>query len=322
MFLSKRKVISSCVVLGLVGNALGAGPAASTWTQGLTWESNTGQYAYHEFDSPTVDSAGYSVNTGYASSSGYDSKGVWQTMWFTGLTRNFASYTDLHSYSDGVVTDPYYNAINPLAWTGTSSDWSDTNYNPAGSPDNWTTLGFAGFNNTYTVGGNILPGDTFQLVYEGHGTNVGPGAAADMAVNIGPQDSKGNFQHSEGFFAFDPGNYNATWATHRYSLGSDTSISVGVFLSTQVVFNLNPASWWPASLPEGISASASSDFGATAKFLGISIVDANGNPVNDVTITDANGFTVPLVAPVPVPEPSTFVAAGVGLLCLVRRRRK
>lgn len=313
MFLVRRRSIVFVAGLGLAGIATAQTVPITpgVWTSGNMIAGNAGYRGNYNFASPPVISAGFSVVTGSASYTGDDQHGNLQQMFFLGETRNYASYSDLHSYSFASLDNAYFNASNQVLWDGT--------YHADGTPDSIAALGFAGFNNNYTFNGNVLPDETFQLVYEAHGTNSGYGSAADMAVNIGLQ-SDGSWQNSEGFFAFNPGSYNTVWATKHYAIDSSNPLSVGVFLSTQVVDNLNPTYGWPAPLPDGSHVSGTSDFGATAKFLGIVIEDANGNIVNDVTVSDSLGNTVTINPP--VPEPNSMIVAGFGLMCFLRRKRK
>jgi MYXO-CTERM domain-containing protein len=65
--------------------------------------------------------------------------------------------------------------------------------------------------------------------------------------------------------------------------------------------------------------SGSSDFSDTISWNGItSVLDASNNPLTDYSLTTASGIDWRGAA---TPEPAPFVALGVGVLALIRRRR-
>jgi hypothetical protein len=70
-------------------------------------------------------------------------------------------------------------------------------------------------------------------------------------------------------------------------------------------------------VPSGTALRVTSDFSHTATITGITVLDANGNPVNDAIIVAASRATYPGAAadptPTTVPEPGTVGLLGAGL---------
>ncbi len=226
---------------------------------------------------------------------GLNGTGQSQTMNFQGTTIASSNFGQLHCYTDGTVTNSYYNANNSVYWDGSS-------YNPSGSPDVLVSLGFAGFNDTLHYGGTLQFGYKARYIFHLDGFQSGFGTLADLAFNVdgNPGDS---------FFETGQGNINTTWVTQTYEINGITPQNISVQFSTQFVHNT-------FEVADGSSTSGISDFSSTLNLVGIEVLDANDNPVTGWTVSSESGTVYQAV-----PEPASIFAIT-ALAALVSKRRK
>lgn len=241
-----------------------------------------------------------------ASFMGMDRSGNAQTMAFSGGCAT-STVNGLHVVTTGTLTNSYYNSSNPLYRP------ADDTHPASGSPDSLVSLGFAGFSDTLQYGGALQDGYQARYVFHIDGTNSGRGSAADLGVNVGSDN--------DAFFDFDPGSIDTTFATKGFAVNGQTPQAITVQFSDQVVFDLfdNPRD---GTLPDGSNLDSTSDFADTATFVGIELVDANGNvvPTSQWTVTAASGAHYAQLNA--VPEPASLAALALGAFVAGRRTRR
>jgi hypothetical protein len=296
----RLSLISSITILALAATAA-ASP--QTWTESLVGVSNIASPG--GITSLDIVSGNGPLTTATATQSftGLDGSGATQTMTFSGVTKNSAEFGRLHSYTEGHLTNSYYNVSNPVYANGGGGV-----ANPDGSPDSLTSLGFAGFDDTLQFGGSLSAGYKARYVFHVDGTNSGIGYLADLAVKIGNDPD-------ESFFAFDPGFNVANWATTSHDVDGINPTDIHVQFSNQIVFNT-------FELSDGASADGISDFSATLTLAGIVMYDASGNVVrtSDWTVTSASGTVYNKLNA--VPEPAGLASLAIGTLALLSRKRR
>lgn len=276
--------------LSLAGSAL----AFDTFNIGYVfWDSNKHQQIVDNYwtNGPSQSASGS------ASFTGMDMAGNTQTMNLSGYVSSSAEYGRLHSYSSASVSNSYYNPANAPAFA------DDGTFNPNGSIDDFSALGFAGFDDTLQFGGDLQAGYKAKYIFHVEGTNSDSNGLADLAFQV---DSN----PTESFFAFDPVN-NTIWATQEYAIDGVNPHNVHVQFSNQAVLNFN-------AIPDGSSFTSISDFSSTLVLSGIEILDSNDHPVSGVTVTSASGTNYAVLTP----EPGSLAALGLGAAALLRRRKK
>lgn len=229
---------------------------------------------------------------------GMDRTGATQTMGFSGSVRAQSDYGRLHCYTATSVTNTYYNASNPVFYNDTTGD-----FDPNGSPDGLTSLGFAVFNDTLQFGGSLQAGYKARYYFHVDGTNTGYGALADLAVDV-------DGHPGDAFFVWQDGTSSETFVTKDYDINGVTPQSLHVQFSTQVVVNTY-------DVDDGLNLSGVSDFSSTASLVGVEVVDANGHSVSGWTMTSGSGTVYQAV-----PEPGSVAAIVVGVAGLALRRRR
>jgi len=230
--------------------------------------------------------------------SGLDSSGAPQTMTFTGWTNSVSDYGSLHNSTYASVTNSFYNANNPSydPTTGTGTPYSED------------SLGFSQFTDTLQFGGLLSAGYKASYVFHIDGTvtgNMTENQGGDLGVNLAGT----NF----GYFAFGNGNYDTVWGTGQVAVNGTYAQTVTATLSSQAYVD---NSWYP----DGSNISGEADFADTSTLLGVVLYNPQGQIVTSgVTVTSASGTQYALLA---APEPSGWAALGVGMLGLLRLRRK
>jgi len=294
----KSKTLNLTTILALAMLSSSA-QAYDVWSQSIVGVSNTsipgagiGALSFeHNSDGST------SFATLDHSWTGLNGLGQSQTMNFQGTTITSSNFGRLHSYTDGSVTNSYYNASNPIYWDG-------SNYHEGGSPDNLVSLGFAGFNDTLQFGGTLQAGYKARYIFHLDGFQSGYGNLANLAFTI-----DGN--PTESFFETGQGNINTNWVTGTYEVNGITPQNVSVQFSTQFVLDT-------FAVADGSSVSGVADFSSTLALTGIEMLDANDNPVTGWTVTSASGTVYEAV-----PEPaSLFTITALAALIAKRRRTK
>lgn len=286
------KIKSTIVALSLGVGVLAHGQ--SLWDMSLVGVSNStavGQGIY-ALDSDSSNTGAPTSAAYITTFSGMDRNGQSQTLNYSATNNNSAQYGHLQSYSHLELQNTYYNAANP------AYELPDGSINPAGSPDNWVSLGFATFTDVLHFGGAMQAGYRARYHFEYDGNNTGDGALADLSVNV---DSL-----NDSFFALASGPNHGIWTTQsREIIGLSQSISAQ--FSTQA--NLNAY-----DVPDGQNYTITSDF--IVNLAGIEVLDANDNPVSGWTITSDSGTIYP------VPEPCSAIGLGLGAVVSLRRKRR
>lgn len=286
------KVKSAILVLALGVGVLAHGQ--TLWDLSLVGVSNStavGQGIY-SLDSD-YSNTGAPTSAAYVTTfSGMDRNGQPQTLNYSATNNNSAQYGHLQSFSHLELQNTYYNVANP------AYQLPDGSINPAGSPDNWVSLGFSAFTDVLHFGGSMQAGYRARYHFQYDGDNAGEGALADLSANV---DS-----FNDTFFATASGPNHGIWTTQsREIIG--LSQSIGAQFSTQA--NLNAY-----DVPDGQTYSITSDFLVT--LVGIEVLDANDNPVSGWSVTSDSGTIYP------VPEPCSAIGLGLGAVAsLIRKRR-
>ncbi len=271
--------------------------AISTYAISLVGAYNFGDPGIYAIDS---NSSGGSqvIATASGGFTGLNGNGNSQSMTYSGLTRDSAEFGRLHCYANLAVENSFYNPSNPHYW-----DTNTNMPNPNGVPDGMASLGFAGFNETFQFGGMLGAGYRARYVFFAEGDNTGGGALADLAFN--PEGLP-----SESFFAFNTGHTAEYWTTQSYEINGITPMAINVQFSNQVVFDFN-------GYADGSNLAGISDFSSTVTLERIDVYDPAGNLAGGITVTSGSGTNY-----IVTPEPSVMIGLGLGLVCLLRRRRK
>lgn len=289
MKLFKASLLAEVVAASAVSQAF------DTWNYSLVGDYNMGSPGIHASAGQDGNGAQIEVNGG-GTFTGLDGSGATQTMTYAGTTRTSSQFGRLHSYTELTASNIYYNAANP------DYQHADGSIDANGSPDGFTSLGFAGFNDTLHYGGTLQAGYKARYVFFCEGTNSGPGCLADLAFQI-------DGYSAESFFSSGDGQNVHFWGTQSYDINGITPQNVHVQFSNQVVFDL-------FNYADGLNLHGVSDYSSTLTLDHIEIVDANGALVSGVTVTSDSGTNYQVV-----PEPASIVAVGFGLLCIARRRK-
>jgi PEP-CTERM motif len=266
--------------------------AQSTFAfQGL-YAGNSGAFTSIDGNNgPTNSSNPFTASHSFT---GQDSHGNQQTMTVSGSAWSNASYGKIHINGQGTVSNPYYNSNN--------SPYFDGNFDPNGSPDLLAINGNAGFTDVFTYTGLNGAGYKVNFYFRLEGTVSGD---IEAGLNFSTSDPAG--------LSFNPRTYvgNELWITPYYQVDWNQPLSI----SADFYAGLNTH---VSEHAEGISYSASADYGNTLELAGMVIVDASGAEVTGWTMTSASGTTYPSGA---VPEPSSVIGVALGLGYLVRRRK-
>lgn len=224
-----------------------------------------------------------------------------QTMTVSGSAYSYSTYGQAHVAASATVTNPYYNPNNTPYFDGTTADDN-------GSPDLIALHGNAGWNDTLTYVGTQLSGYKVNYYFRLTGS-----ASGDVEAGL-------NFAASDTALldVFRTNTGNALWITawHEVVWNQPFNTSADFFggMTTHV-----------SQRPEGQTISGSGDWSNTLTLFGIQIVDPNGNPYTDWTVTSASGTIYPQLQPAATPEPGSL-ALLLGIVVplssfLIRRRR-
>jgi hypothetical protein len=196
-------------------------------------------------------------------------------------------------------------------------------------PANFNCYGVAGganssasFEDTFNITGGPASGFLdLSVVADGTGevTCIGPQAAAACASSFGyAQLGAGNPVFFNGIreqgIGLSPGTNDINVWFPFAAVDGVAQVTNGLSLLTGI----------QCYVADNTSCSAYVNFSDTAYVAGLSVLDANGNPVSGAIVTaesgtDYNGIQVPA----PVPEPSTLLLMSTAFLgyCIVRNRR-
>ena len=139
------KLFKASLLAGVVA-ASAVSQAFDTWNCSLVGDYNMGSPGIHASAGQGGNGAQIEVNGG-GTFTGLDGSGATQTMTYAGTTRTSSQFGRLHSYTELTASNIYYNAANP------DYQHADGSIDANGSPDGFTSLGFAGFNDTLHYGG-------------------------------------------------------------------------------------------------------------------------------------------------------------------------
>ena len=211
-------------------------------------------------------------------------------MTIDGTAFSSATYGAVHVYGAGTITNPYYNAANPVYVN------NDGSVNPPGSPDTLAAHGDAGWGDTFTYTGFQGTGYKVNYYFELNGIVSGD-AAADL--NFHTSDPNGAYYSPRttlGSVLWITPDYNVMWGNPFY-------VYVDFFggITSDV-----------AQRSEGVTYSGTGDYSDTLTRAGIQITDPNGKPVSGWSLNAASGTQYHLQQPADVPEPGSLaLLAGV-----------
>jgi hypothetical protein len=241
--------------------------------------------------------------TGSASFTGLDSSGNQQTMTIDGTAYSYSDYGHVHVYGAGTITNPYYNAANPVYVD------DDGNVNPDGSPDTLSVHGNAGWGDTFTYTGFAGAGYKVNYYFKLDGIVSGDSAAGLNFSTSDPGSPSYNPRTTTG---------SELWITPWYDVNWGTPFDVFVDFFGGITSDVR-------SRPEGLTYTGVGNYSDTLTLAGIHIIDSNGNTVTDWNLTSLSGTNYPHFQPSAVPEPGSLSIIGGavigGLGILFRRRR-
>lgn len=279
-------------VLGLA--AASALAQHSEWSAAIVGVSTIGENGIYALSQEWANDASTTSAFSSTSFTGMDRLGATQTMFVEGTTIAKSNYGRLRNYTAASVANNYYNA-------GNAKTIVNDIFDPAGSPDAWVSLGFAGFTDTLHYGGALGAGYKARYLFQVDGTFSGDGTFASLSAKVGDAAW-------EEFFFYGVPSVNGTFATGLHEIDGINPQRIQVQFSSQVVFNM-------FDLADGANASGISDFSSTAILSGIEVYDSSGNLVSGWTVSSESGTVYP------VPEPISMLVLGAGVLGLMRRRR-
>jgi len=277
--------------------------AASLFTTAFAFDTFAFQGMYAQNGSGFVSVAGSSGNTNASTAleatqsySGKDSQGNDQTMVVWGRAYSSSTFGQLKVFGEGRITNPYYNASNPVFWDG-------ANINPEGSPDAVAMNGNAGFNDELTYSGLGSGQYKVNFYFYLHGQVTGE---VESGLNFYTNDPSGEF------YAPRTTGGNSLWITPWYNVSSSSPLSI----TADFYGGMNTKLF---NVDEGGVRYSKGDYSNTVTLVGMTIKDENDNLVEGWSVNAASGTQYATGAA--VPEPMTVLALGAGLAALARRRK-
>ncbi len=165
---------------------------------------------------------------------------------------------------------------------------------------NWVASSQADISYTYTVTG-VTNGTIVTTVSSTGTTSSSASGLAEAAISIPTTESFQGLGSATSFLL--PNGASTVQIVTPVSAGIATfSFDLGAFAQCP-----------PASPLTGLSCSATADYLDPVTITSVAVYDANGNLVQNATLTSQSGFS-PTVA---MPEPSSFLLLGTSLLVLV-----
>jgi hypothetical protein len=249
-----------------------------------------------DFFAPTNTFAGNSNSTGALVTAngskdftGLDRSGNTQTSNFSGSSSASSSYGRLRSQATATLTNTFYNSSNAAN----------------GNPNIFVAVGQAGFTDKLTfTGGSILPTHKVRYIYFISGQMSGTECVAALVTNIGASSESVSFNSASG------SQIAQYFTTNLYDVSGTFQQDVRTtFLSsfqTNTQFKI-----------DGSTLTGAANFSSTATLTGIEMFDASGNRVTNFTVTSESGTAYSTV-----PEPATFIACGLGIAGILRKRSK
>lgn len=218
------------------------------------------------------------------------------TMSFSGYAAAQGYYGGMHTYATGSLTGSFYNSENTPymnSQTGEFNDW--------GVPDVVNLYAQAGWSDKLMVG-STAHNYYSTWIFDVSGINAGEESFAYLTVQVG--------NNAAVPFYFGLGSTNNTLRVSQYIVGGTQE---------DITFNLysffQPSTQYFA---DGAYVEGSSNFGHTVTLQGIEFRDApGGDIINGLTLESASGYQYSTV-----PEPATMAGLTLGVLALLRKRRK
>lgn len=165
---------------------------------------------------------------------------------------------------------------------------------------NWVASAQADISYTYTVSG-VSSGTIVTTVSSSGTTSASASGLAEAGISIPTTESFQGLGSSSSFLL--PSGASTVQIVTPVSSGvADFSFDLGAFAQCP-----------PANLLTGLSCGATADYLDPVSITSVAVYDANGNLVQNATLTSQSGFS-PTMA---VPEPSNFLLLGTGLFVLV-----
>lgn len=230
--------------------------------------------------------------------SGNNSSESWSTMSFSGFGSAQGRYGSLRTSVSGSLLGSFYNAENtPFHNSQTGvTDWND------GVPDVISMDAYAAWSDQLQVG-STAHNYYSTWIFNIHGNVVGDESFSYLRVRVGNNPA-------DNFYYFYPGQVNEQIRVSQYIVGGAAE---DVQFELYSVFQ--PSTQY---FEDGADIYGSSDFGNTVTLEGIEFRDTPGGEIlTGLSIESASGYEYSAV-----PEPATMAGLTLGVLALLRKRRK
>ncbi|KQV46996.1 hypothetical protein ASC95_26170 [Pelomonas sp. Root1217] len=247
------------------------------------------------------------------------------------LAVNFGAPTDPRSFTGDAQARAGFGSLGVRvvsSYSGTSDNSVVAGAQAGARQIDALTVGGGHGNGTYratiTLDGAFLNvGRTESEIEFGYSVGTGPTL---LALRImGAQDGAVSFYANGAFQAALPGMAVSGDPVHGVKVAGSTSFSFDVPIVFGVAQDIG-LSLWAATLPRssaGLLSASGADvsFLSSARLTGIEVFDSGGQAVPDFTITSGSGTLYGPGGVAAVPEPSTALMLGGGLLCWIGMRR-
>lgn len=276
-----------------------------------TFAQSKSTFAYFGAGNTDFGSGVYGINTqsstqgaavgvnGSQAFTGLDNDGDMRTMTAGGTASASAQYGTLRTNVSGFVNNNYYNPDNPYFWEGPGN-----NPNFEGSPDHILIGAQASYNDVFTYGGTANATVRVNFYFHVHGVMSGTNAYAGLQVtNDGVMVA--NYVANPGA----NGIVDEVFATDFIEIGGDLQINHNVLLYNG--FDVKTYNYI-----DGATIAGQADFGNTITMVGMSAIDADGNPLSGWTVNSGSGTNYP------VPEPATMTILGIAAVVAAIKRKK
>lgn len=247
---------------------------------------------------------------------GTNSTGGTQTMDMTASATADAAAGVLKSSSTLSVSNPYYNASNPVYVD------PSFNINSSGSPDEIEVDSQARFDDSLLVdaAGSLSSLNVFVSLTGTITDNTGLPWYADpfyTQASVVVADASGNTCGTCGSGNVSgTGSYNQTFEL-TIPVSDPNAVDLGILMYSYNWMSLNSQNY-----SESGSYTSTLDFSHTLQITGIQGLDGNGNNVPLNSVTGSAGYSYPIASAVPVPAAVWLFGSGLlGLIGVARRRR-
>lgn len=228
--------------------------------------------------------------------SGLNRSGENSTMYFSGYAEAHGYYGSMHTYSSGGLYDSFYNSENDPYMNSQTNE-----FNPDGVPDVVDLYAQAGWSDKLMVG-STATNYYSTWIFDVSGINTGVESFAYLTIQIGNNPAVP--------FYFGGGATNDRLRVSQYIVGG---------VQENITFNLysffQPSTQY---FDDGANIVGGSDFSHTVTFEGLELRhEPGGELLTGLEVTSASGYVYEVV-----PEPATLGALGLGVVALLRKRRK